>query len=138
MNDDLVAFIRARLDEDERIAREAGGDEWIQGEKTVDWDDETDDEITAPSGYIMRGDDDAVVYDEGTPSPKQATHIARFDPARVLRGVDAKRRIVASCEPDHYDSVGSGDDTTALATEVLWGIASEWSTHSHYLQEWTP
>jgi hypothetical protein len=35
-----------------------------------------------------------VVFDEGAPGPEQAAHIARHDPARALRFVDAVRAII--------------------------------------------
>jgi|HubBroStandDraft_4_1064222.scaffolds.fasta_scaffold586039_2 hypothetical protein len=39
----------------------------------------------------------------GNPDAAQREHIARHDPARVLREVDAKRKILA----EHCDTVGS-------------------------------
>jgi hypothetical protein len=40
-----------------------------------------------------------VVYAEGYPTFAQAQHIARHDPARILREVEAKQRIYS----DHPD-----------------------------------
>lgn len=40
-----------------------------------------------------------VVYDEGYPHVEQARHIATFDPKRVLRQVEAHRRILARHAP---------------------------------------
>lgn len=72
---DVIEFLRARLDEDEQAARAAGWHRWVL----------VDDEIsTVGNGrLVVRLERD---YD--------GPHITRHDPARVLREVDAKRRIV--------------------------------------------
>jgi hypothetical protein len=71
---DLVAFIRARLDEDEQAARKAA---------RFKYDRPTD----APweKARLALGNSFEL---------SSSAHIARHDPARVLREVEAKRRIV--------------------------------------------
>ena len=104
--DDLVQWLRAQLDADERIARAAT---WC--EEAASWHAE-------PSPFDARGErlrwfvedamDDGVVThvdpqasdDEGV-----ARHIAAHDPARVLREVEAKRRIVEQHRPVGYGGV---------------------------------
>lgn len=66
---DLAAFLTARLDEDEAAAKAAWGTEW-------DW------------RYLVSP------FREPC-STAHTVHIARHDPARVLRGVEAKRKILA-------------------------------------------
>lgn len=57
-------------------------------------------------------------------------HITRHDPARVLRGVEAKRRIVELCTTNvEYEA-------EPLADNVLRQVATEWSTHPDYRQKW--
>ncbi|MFD3333498.1 DUF6221 family protein [Streptomyces sp. NPDC058700] len=98
--DDLIAFLRARLDDDAAIARAAAevcGCHEPAGRWAFD-DDENDGRI--------------VIVDDPHPEMKRkverrwngsydglfaARHIARHDPARVLAEVDAKRRIVDEC-----------------------------------------
>lgn len=89
--DDLVTWLLARLDEDERVAREASGDTWVVG---------------TSKGY-RPGDVYAIAHD-GTPAriaqgtacgpdisaEQSSAHIARHDPARVLAEVEAKRRLL--------------------------------------------
>ena len=65
---DLIAFLTARLDEDEAAAKAAWGVEW-------DWR-----YVAQPFGE--------------RPSIAHTVHIARHDPARILREVEAKRAIV--------------------------------------------
>lgn len=74
--DDLVAFLRARLDEDEAAARAASAGPWVQ-----------------QVGYISGGPDGRVHVAQQAQA-WNADHIARHDPARVLAEIDAKRRIV--------------------------------------------
>lgn len=86
MSDDLTAWLRVQLDEDERVARRAGGID------DLDWiyDRET---FHVVSG---RGQSIAARKPEGNPiNDVDGEHIARHDPARVLAEVAAKRRIVA-------------------------------------------
>lgn len=84
--DDLVQWLRVQLDEDERIAREAGGLAWSRPEDPGD------------PAAIRDSKGERVVCDEGWPSEGQEVHIAEWDPARVLREVDAKRRILRALE----------------------------------------
>lgn len=87
---ELVAWLRAQLDEDERLARAAtrsggGGEDddgvWSPAE-------------AGPWGEARVEGIGITIYDEGGHTPEQAGHIARHDPARVLREVEAKRRIM--------------------------------------------
>ena len=81
---DLVAFMRARLDEDEAAASPAL----------------TTDRWRADDGCIYA--DGEILHREGdphTPSEAIGEHVARWDPARVLAEVAAKRAIL-----DRYES----------------------------------
>ena len=74
----LVEFLKARLDEDERIAKagsEPGGPVWPN----------SDSETRTP----------------------QMEHARRHDPARVLAEVEAKRRILDEHEPRRRDARGA-------------------------------
>lgn len=62
----LIEFLLARLDEDEAVARSAGGDSWC--------------------GVSMR--------EEGGATREQANHILRWDPARILAEVAFKRKLL--------------------------------------------
>lgn len=113
--DVLTAFIAARLDEDEAIARAAG--------------DATPPPWHAAGGDIMsRADGRCAANADGPEAP----HIARHDPARVLREVAAKRAMVAECvRTCEYEDYGH-----ALAGAVIKVMAAAWSDHPDYRQEW--
>jgi Family of unknown function (DUF6221) len=68
----LAEFLAARLNEDAAVARGAPGDWHVTGVGVI------------------------------TGSPGIALHVARWNPARVLREVDAKRRILAAYS-EHAD-----------------------------------
>jgi hypothetical protein len=76
MNNDLVAFLNARLDEEAALARCCDGDgccgKWTARGDTVDF---------------CQGDLTGF-------HPAIAQHVALHDPARVLREVEAKRRVL--------------------------------------------
>ncbi|GIF16528.1 DUF6221 family protein [Actinoplanes teichomyceticus] len=82
MTGDLIAFLRARLDEDEQAARAAAG-----GHPHWKWD-------AAPDGtfYLDPGRN---ADDLGSVALREAAdHIVRWNPARVLAEVEAKRALL--------------------------------------------
>jgi hypothetical protein len=101
--DELVRWLGEQLDEDERIARAATPGPWVWTPETDVWDQNgptliregTDEpgaelvEVAAGWGHDAWG-----MYI----SEADQTHIARHDPARVLREIEAKRAIVARYE----------------------------------------
>lgn len=111
--DELVQWLRAQLDEDERIARAAAEPEqWVELNRApqTSW---SVDRWADP-------DRAAVVAEESSAYPVVATtqgmdeadaearvaHIAEHDPARVLREIDAKRRILTRHSPHVSGSTG--------------------------------
>ena len=122
-NADLIAFLNARLDEDEMIAEAAGGSSpqgvWAQVDP-----DRRPGRIDCDSGYV-------VTYDEGSPDNGQAPHIARHDPARALREVAFKRSILGQ----YQTAAGWSGDNWPLSLRLL---AAIWSNNPDYQQEWKP
>lgn len=96
--DDLLAQLRQAIGEDERVSLAASGDAWVTG---------------ASRGYRYShpGDVYAIAHD-GTPAriaqgtrcgpeisaEQSSEHIARHDPARVLRWVAAAREVLDEYE----------------------------------------
>lgn len=146
---DLIAFLRARLDEDEQIARQAC--EYTEAVWRLDEDGETvlweppnpriakwerEHGLTVLAD-VWRGQ---AIYSDGI---AKAPHIARHDPARVLAEVEAKRRIVdlmaglldsaeGDSEVDHYGGVGAAEDALRL-------LALPYADrHPDYREEWSP
>lgn len=108
----LVEFLRARLDEDEHAAKEAPQSEW----------DSEYAEFRARGGETF-------------------DHVLRHDPARVLREVEAKRRILEQCElalsfehPIPRDKVGDA----ALASMTVAFLALPYADHAEYDESWRP
>jgi hypothetical protein len=115
----LIEFLRARLDEDEEIARrfERGGPWRVDGNK-----------IYGPPRWS--GADVLVVGHTWG----EVEHIARHDPARVLREVAAKRALV-----DFLDPQGAPDgEGRYVAERALLLLALPYSGHSEYREEWKP
>lgn len=82
---DIVAFLNARLDEDEALAREASAfydDDQING---VSWNGHEGEDLNGQMRYWI-APHLGVVNDIAS-----GRHIGRHDPARVLREVKAKR-----------------------------------------------
>lgn len=116
MSDDLVEFIKARLDEDEKLAHEAVDDDynWLGDSSGIDqYAREPGTPVIFTSGFFSQGR-----------RPYANPHIARHDPARVLAQVSAVRRLI-----DFYE----GD---WLPDYILAEFAGVWSDHPDYRAGW--
>lgn len=128
----LAAWLRQQLDDDARIARAAGDDEWSVQQHPSE----------TVAVYDSHGS--AVVYDEGAPTEEQAAHIARHDPARVLRAVEAKRKIIDEWLENHdaADAEACPNDWNGgidkLGYFVLPLLAAEYADRPGYREEWKP
>jgi hypothetical protein len=111
---DLVTFLRARLDERERVALDAAstsqGTARMRGAYSTwvveDWHGDSDD----PQALVSQGTDRspaALGQFTATPIPRRhGIHIALNDPAFVLADVAAKRRLLDLHEPIPSCSAG--------------------------------
>lgn len=121
----ITEFLLARLAEDEAAAREVQAAAWeVNGDGLV--------VVAGSSDQVCPGG--GINYDE-PPEPSDAAHIARHDPARVLREVEAKRAIV--------EVLGDCDDgliwdahLANRAEDALRHLASVYSDHEDYRAEW--
>lgn len=133
--DDLVAWLTAQLDEDERLARSAVGVKgWCDELCTGRW-------RTGPGGVGVEDDEyNIIVHDEGMPTAEQSEHIARHDPDAVLADIAAKRAIVEACRDDLAQrGDGALDGEVDRPTwDVLTLLASAYADRPGYRQEWAP
>jgi hypothetical protein len=137
--DDLVVWLRQQLDEDERGALAASPGPWspdAESHEVVAVDG-----ITVADGFALSGPQLRATVE----------HIARHDPARVLREVEAKRRIVDEHVHEHATEApgfgcrvcdwqgswsGVGDGGWCLTLRLL---ALPYSDHPGYREEeWKP
>lgn len=93
---DLVAFLNARLNEDETAAKAAASVE-PEDTKTSRWYGHA--HWVARYGTVVdAGDDDYAMMTESTDDV--CAHVARHDPARVLRDVEGRHR--SPLEPPRF------------------------------------
>lgn len=130
----LTEFLTARLDEDEAAAGAAGGSSWVQNEGR-------------DSDTISTGGDWA-----GTLlAAEEAAHVVRYDPARVLREVEAKRAMVTLHAPraepapcEHFEAMPPACQECGSALDMLGycdtfrHLAAVYSDHDDYDQAWRP
>jgi hypothetical protein len=147
VSSELVAFLRARLDEDAELA--ATGETWsafdeMHGTRRVDVDHSFERVVACTRSW-------------------RGVHIARHDPARVLREVEAKRAVVqlhhivhrnvawledgqeavaelpvcGHCVPRHSAFPSRQDVPEGPCATVLL-LAAVYADHPDYRQEWTP
>jgi Family of unknown function (DUF6221) len=115
--DGLIAFLAARLDEDEAAAKAASGLNW---EYRDSW-------VWAGSSFEV-----ADVY--GIPDiDETGTHIARHDPARALRDAVADRKLIAA-----YENVAEFSDPWIGLDLAVRIRAERFSGHPAYREEWAP
>src|SRR5262245_17316529 len=110
---DLVAFLRARLDEDEATARQA---------------------MTA----LESGWPDYQTYD-GPDLDAATDYLDRFPPARVLREVEAKRAIAGlHHQAERAPNWCAECDEEWFPCPTLRHLATVYRDHPDYRQEWRP
>jgi hypothetical protein len=126
--DELVAFLTACIDEDEAAANVATAPgfspEWAVHSKPPLQ------QIRA-SGLPVASGADSVL-----------PHIARHDPDRVKREVEAKRRIIAEMEGFSAEAEGDEPDQRgairSTALHVVKLLALPYADHADYREEWRP
>ncbi|WP_109527233.1 MULTISPECIES: DUF6221 family protein [Nocardia] len=139
----IEAFIEARLAEDERIALDGG-------ERSPNWWTSKDFGGVGGGRVVHPDPNDlewiacrhTIVYGEGYPLEAEAEHIARHDPARVLRQATAIRHVVerlAVLQEDLENEFGSilKPHHAEAVRDNLGPIAAIWSDHPDFNQEWT-
>jgi hypothetical protein len=140
--DDLIAFLRARLDEDEAAAKKASSEHPAQEAHDGRWQDVGDRQVRYGNGAgeTLRSVDttgaSGLWYEQisvrGDPDGHVAGHIARHDPARVLREVAAKRAIVT-----YEDRNGlPGINAWGIWRDMLKYLATAYSDHPDYQASW--
>lgn len=153
MTDDLVAFIRKQLDTDAAEAERLGGAAWTcaveeprrwvsgkpgdqaRGEVRRD-PRETEPEAAGPVYRTPRAVIAVCGISETDSAAARVTHIARHDPARVLREVAAKRRrIEALAEAAER---GLYITATYTAEDALRDEAAVYADRPGYKEDWAP
>jgi hypothetical protein len=142
MTADLAAFLLARIEEDEAVARAATPGPW-----RVDSEDYAEAILAdgAIPTYVLSGGrwgGEASVFD----ATEDALHIARHDPARVLAQCTALRAVVVFCD-DQIRQAGVNADAEQIersfdagaafvAHNTLRALASIWAAHEDYDPAW--
>jgi hypothetical protein len=138
---DLVAFLNARLGEDEVAALRA---QEAAPEQSGHWHSAYARDDLDPSDWLI-----ATVPLSFTPvagpglNQATAAHIARHDPARVLREVEAKRKILAEIVPamdrmeDQIDAEwGTGHDPLVESVALLRIMTAVYGDHPDFDPTW--
>jgi len=152
VNNSLVEFLLARIEEDEASARAAVGNDgpptWLEDDTDgvygvrpdVDWD-----EVCQSHTYGVPNECDfnptacgISMTDDLVLEHARARHIARHDPARVLAECAAKRQILADHEPyDGTELCGGHDGRHTVEQCALRRVlAMPYAGHPDYNPEW--
>ncbi|GAA3718395.1 DUF6221 family protein [Streptomyces tremellae] len=130
MNDfrDLIAFVQARLDEDEAVANAPADAAWA----TTAWTFHSGDNPYVDLGTQHLDNVSAL-------NAAEMEHIARHDPARVLRRTAAARELLSRYEAMEAD-VPVVTGVEAILSEyrraILPQLAAEWADHPDYQETW--
>lgn len=139
--DDLITFLRACLDDDERVAREALHDDAVRpGQWTTEHHGMGREPNTCHIAEDRSGHYWSVAHDVFIPN---AAHIARWDPARVLADIDAKRRIIDehSLESNgacRVCTLGWSARPAAYPCPTVRLLALPYADREGYREEWRP
>lgn len=155
----IVEFLEVRIAEDEAVALKAGGAEaeWLY---RAEYDNETGNEVVWANSrteewlgpaqkkpYVSYGRHVTMDHEGCLPAVDEddGTHIARHDPARVLREVAAKRAVITqSREANEYYAHMSGNGRIAsmaagnvnACAAMLKALASVYDDHPDFSEEW--
>jgi hypothetical protein len=119
---DLIEFLGARLGEDEAAARAC--DMW-----PAPWSSEPN-----GSGWTVQS------WKSGVPAvahcewSRPARHIARWDPARVLAEVEAKRRVIELLDVSQDPAMPA--EAWILVTRIAEAMACAWADHPDFDPAW--
>lgn len=116
--DELITWLRKQLDEDERVAREAGDD-------CMRWRFEGPERILVDDYRTL-----AVAPYEG--DLHEAEHISRWDPARGCAEVEAKRQMLDFLDPTDAPE-GEGKYVAERAIVLL---AQPYAGQPGWREEW--
>lgn len=131
---ELIEFLRARFDDDERVVRVDPGlsQEWHTEVARDDPRDEGRACVRSSQGDVITGDVDV----------ERAEHIAHYDPARMLREVEAKRKLLDDLFPDIEGMDGAIEGEwghhNPAADRLLEVLALPYADHDDYKEEWRP
>jgi hypothetical protein len=159
---DLIAFIAARLGEDEAAAKAWQSPPWredatswkVVGRREPRYDNGRSETLTVIDVSGRPVDFAEAIQVKWDSNGERATHIARHDPARVLREVAAKQAILAEHElvpagyrgegvlPGEYGcrtcDVHEGGTDPGGPCKTVRLIVSVWSDHDDYDPAWAP
>jgi len=145
---DIAEFLTARFNEeyaDAIAAQEADPAPWR--DDTTD-SGSTNERSALGSGLVIAGDHTALWDCEGSSTlcmtAPTARHVARWDPAHVLREVEAKRAIirqyvdaVTAADEEKFDEQGYVADGIVLALgAVLEHLAAPYAGHPDFEPRW--
>jgi len=152
MTDALVAFLRARLEDDERVARGTRTPpDWHQGPvEDPEWESNEVVHMWPPEHHTPYEQDKH--WRGLTTGAELAAHIARQDPARTLREVEAKRQLVGIFEiavrnealphPQHVQGIYPPavfiSGYRAALEYTLRCFAALYADHPDYQADWAP
>ena len=130
---DLIEFLRARIDEDERIALATQTCNCGRCEMPLAWT--IDDDGIDPLGVGLRH-----TVAPGYLNPEQGAHIVHQDPDRTLREVEAKRRILEfTLEQVRWiDEYTHTPYAEGAEIDLLESMAWPYSDHPEWREEWRP
>lgn len=139
-----MRFVKTRIDEDEMLARRAPGERWkatlrddIAGAAVFDeqW------LLFEPTSYDH---DEPMSTRPGATGPRYVQesrdelvrHIARWDPARVLRECESKRRLIRAVEDAMAGTENPSVDDRMAWSFLICNLATTWADHKDYREEW--
>ncbi|MGR6922587.1 DUF6221 family protein [[Actinomadura] parvosata] len=126
--DELLGFAHARLDEDEQTAQACAGAPWaievppmlhvsVKARQESKWK-------WGKLGYVA-----TVERDE------DRAHIARHDPARTLRDVQARRKTLLRCQEEMLSGIPR---LVHFARMTVWEMSQRWNDHELFNEGWKP
>lgn len=130
---ELIAFLRARLDEEEAAAKEAASPLPVIGWTAIDHRDQGSIVVDDSTDMV------AVAQSDRSYDSAVAAHIARYDPERALAEVKLWRRLLLESQMKGVDAVYAGTERET-GFHLALGLALKskamiYSSHPDYREE---
>ena len=127
--DELVRWLGEQLDKDERIAQGADPGPWKNN--SLGRHDQSVIKLGPPTSTSL-------IQFDGSRAAANGTHVARHDPARVLRDIEAKREVVRLAERahDYHETFMNGFAAALEGTLRLFALA--YADRPGYRRDWRP
>ncbi|MEV1245121.1 DUF6221 family protein [Nonomuraea sp. NPDC049750] len=130
--DELLVFVHARLDDEERLASAAIQGPWRTGEIA---DHLVDYVIYGTSPIVSTKIVQVANLEMAWQGEENAAHIVHQSPDRTRRDVQSRRKTLLRCQEEMLSGIPR---LVWFAKMTVWEMAQRWNDHDDFKEGWKP